>query len=334
MHLNSLAKIAVATGLCAFSLYPLKSFARFDVYPKDSAAGSTIQPEYLPWFTGPLLAPSSLVIPPGHINIEPYYYNEIITGLYGPDWKNNPMPNFYSKKVQVPIQIGLIEAVDIQVIPQYIWNYTKGKSFDGFGDMTMMFDFQLVKDIPHSWIPIVKLSLTANAPIGKYKRMTVGQFATDSIGSGSWFPGATVVISKLFRLGASKNLMNVRLGVNYSIGTRTVIRGLNSYGGDPTTKGKIYPGNYVLSDLAFEINMTQNWVFAMDIVYNHYNKSRFSGTTILPCKLPSSEIFSLAPALEYNWSQNIGMIGGIWFSAKGRNTINFTTGIIALNVYM
>lgn len=310
------------------------AFAKFDVYPKSAMPGPSSESVPMPWFTGPLLAPSSLVIPKGHANIEPYYNNSILTGLYGPDWKNVPMPNFYSKKLQVPIQIGLVDRLDFEIVPAYVWNYTQGKSYDGIGDMTLLMDIQLVPDIADSWVPIVKLAFTGNAPLGKYKRLTIGNLATDSLGSGSWFPGMTLVFSKLIRIGRTKSFINTRLGVNYSVGTQVIVRGLNSYGGDPTTKGKVYPGNYILSDLAFEVNFTQNWVFAMDIVYNHYNKSRFSGTTIRQSKIPSSEVFSLAPALEYNWSENVGVIGGIWFSAKGRNTINFTTGMIALNIYI
>jgi len=71
----------------------------------------------------------------------------------------------------------------------------------------------------------------------------------------------------------------------------------------------------------------------MDIVYNHFNKTRFTGKTILPNTRPSAELFSIAPALEYNWNENIGIIGGTWLSLIGRNTASFTNAVIAFNIY-
>ncbi len=72
----------------------------------------------------------------------------------------------------------------------------------------------------------------------------------------------------------------------------------------------------------------------MDFYYQHNNKNRFSGTPSATAIRPSSESFSLAPALEYNWSANIGLIGGVWFTVGGRNTSRFVSGVLAFNVYI
>jgi hypothetical protein len=48
---------------------------------------------------------------------------------------------------------------------------------------------------------------------------------------------------------------------------------------------------------------------------------------------PSSSQYSLAPAIEYNWSQNIGLIGGVWFTVAGQNISQFNSIVIALNYY-
>jgi hypothetical protein len=49
---------------------------------------------------------------------------------------------------------------------------------------------------------------------------------------------------------------------------------------------------------------------------------------------PSIESLSLAPAIEYSWSANFGMIAGVWFTAAGRNSTVFANGIVAINVYI
>ena len=93
------------------------------------------------------------------------------------------------------------------------------------------------------------------------------------------------------------------------------------------------------TDLAFEYTLTQNWALALDVLYVHNNHTRFSGhkgsTYGIPNSVggPSSEQFSLAPALEYNWSSNCGVIAGVWFSVAGRNTADFINGVVAINIY-
>jgi len=42
---------------------------------------------------------------------------------------------------------------------------------------------------------------------------------------------------------------------------------------------------------------------------------------------------ALAPALEYNFSGNVGLIGGVWFPLSGKNTSHYMTYVLALNTY-
>lgn len=41
---------------------------------------------------------------------------------------------------------------------------------------------------------------------------------------------------------------------------------------------------------------------------------------------------SLAPALEYNLTENIGLIGGCWFTLEGRNVPSFFSGVLQFNL--
>jgi hypothetical protein len=41
--------------------------------------------------------------------------------------------------------------------------------------------------------------------------------------------------------------------------------------------------------------------------------------------------FSLAPALEYNWSENAGVIAGVAFTVAGRNTSATVMPVMAVN---
>ncbi len=48
---------------------------------------------------------------------------------------------------------------------------------------------------------------------------------------------------------------------------------------------------------------------------------------------PTSAQFSIAPAIEYNWNANIGIIFGSWFTLAGKNSTQFTSGVFAFNYY-
>lgn len=291
--------------------------------------------KFEPWFTGPLIAPSAHVVPQGHYNIEPYLFYTVNTGAYTRHWKPQSIDNFYSTSMQVIAQFGLAKGVDMQVLPQVVvWNRHKGQNNVDIGDMPVEFDFQLMLDSIQGWQPAGKLTLFANVPMGKYKRLNPHKQGTDATGTGSWQPGVELIFSKLFHLGNGIHYFSPRLVISYTIGTVAYVKDLNRYGGALGTRGKVYPGNELFIDAAFEINFTQRWAFAMDTMYSHYNRTRFSGKTTTPVGVPSGEQFSLAPAIEYNWSDNIGAIGGVWFTLGGRNTARFASGVIAINFYI
>jgi len=46
----------------------------------------------------------------------------------------------------------------------------------------------------------------------------------------------------------------------------------------------------------------------------------------------SSEVFTLAPAVEYNWSSSMGVIVGTVFTAAGRNASANIVPVAAINM--
>ena len=56
----------------------------------------------------------------------------------------------------------------------------------------------------------------------------------------------------------------------------------------------------------------------------------FSTSTLINLIIPISKLvadnLSLAPAIEYNWNENLGVLGGAQFSGYGKNSANFITG--------
>ncbi len=285
-----------------------------------------------PWFTGPLIAPSGYTVKPGHLTFQTYYDAFVNVGKYNRHWKTLSTPNFYNYNIRARLKTGITRWMDVQVIPQVSYREKEGRHYAGFNDLSLSFSFQVLKfGIEAPW-PSLRLILSTTIPSGKYQHLNPHRKFTDALGTGSWYPEIALVFSKLFHIGGI-HFLETRFFSGYRIATPTSIKGFNAYGGDASTRGTAYPGNVFFADAAFQYNLTQNWALACDLFYRHQDHSRFSGKTSTPTTLPSSEQFSLAPALEYNWSKNLGLIAGVWFSAAGRNTPQFINGIISLNAY-
>lgn len=297
------------------------------------------RPAYpLPWLTGPLLASSGHVIPLGHANIEPYLYANVFTGRYNSHWHPQSSPNFYNISAQVPIQVGIFSRWDFAFTPQFSWNHKEGASHWEFNDMSVAFDFQVFYDTSDTWGPAIKLTLRGNLPFGKYQKLNPKKLGTDIGGTGNWEPGLGLTFSRLFHF-TGVHFLAARLAMSYTVPNAVWVRGFNAYGGGNLTRGKVYPGPSFSSDIGLEYTLSQRWALALDVLYVHNNHTRFKGrrgvTNCVPNSIggPSTEQLSLAPAFEYNWNEDYGVIAGVWFSIAGRNAQEFVSGVVAVNIY-
>ena len=48
----------------------------------------------------------------------------------------------------------------------------------------------------------------------------------------------------------------------------------------------------------------------------------------------TGNLLTIAPAVEYNFNQHVGLIAGPWFSLRGKNTTEFFGLVAALFLYM
>lgn len=288
----------------------------------------------VPWFTGPLLTPSASVIPFGHVNFQPYIYFIPFTATYNERWHKVAQPNFYSMLSQNFVMIGIAPRIEFRFIPQLFYQFTQGVRSTEIGDLPIALGFQLLNDSPYNWTPAIKLSVKNICPTGRYQKLNPKKLGTDGAGAGSWTPSISLGVSKLFFLSNGK-FFSLRGYAEYATPCRTSVKGVNVYGGTFDTDGKVYPGNTLICEMGMELSITRNWVFAADINYTHKNKTKFFGNagTFGIVGRPSSEQVSFAPAIEYNWNINVGIITGAWISLAGRNSSCFRSAVTAINCY-
>lgn len=292
-----------------------------------------------PWFTGPLITPSGHVVPKGFFNLEPYFYYTSITGHYDDDWNFVKEPLVTVANFSVPLYIGLTKKSDFYISPSATWTSREGVSTLRFNDLAVRLEYQLLLDSEENRLPGIKLYIRELFPTGKYQKLSLEKLETDIGGFGSFETSLGAIITRLFELPKC-HWLSFRFNTFVFFPTSVHVRGLNAYGGADDTDATIKPGMGVDNRLGLEYTLTQNWVLAMDATFRYQNKISFSGFPgtrpdgkLAPLGDPPSFSFTLAPAIEYNFNDNIGIISGVWFTVAGRNSAKFYSAVLAINYF-
>lgn len=286
-----------------------------------------------PWYTGPLITPSATMMPPGYANTQFYAFVTQNYASFNEDRKSIPFKNdSYNFNPLNILQFGVTDSVDTSVVLQTQTNWLKGNSAGGFGDMTCNVGFKIQDQT--LYIPKMKFTIQETFPTGAYQRLRSD--GLDGVGGGSYVTTFSFAMTKIM-FWATQHPVNARLAIAYKVPTPVKVHGFNSYGGGFGTKGIVHPGNTFNADFGMEVSFNQHWVLANDFVYTATNKTKFHGNpgtnadgTAASIGGGFSDNFSLAPAIEYNWSANLGILAGVQFSVYGRNSTNFISGIISV----
>jgi hypothetical protein len=283
---------------------------------------------FIPWYTGPLIASSANNVPPMRVNIQPYLYLKLTHAEYDNNRRSADISNISSISPLFIFQLGLTNWLDFTTAPQGNFQWQKSSFGAAFNDLPVQFGFQICHETPY--IPSIRFVLGELFPTGKYQNLNPERLGLDSGGAGAYQTIFGLNISKVFwwfklnpiafRFASSYNAPNCKVSVENH----------NTYGGGNGTKGKVDVGQTLNLDLGIELSINQKWVFATDLCYTSSQKSTFKGKNGITAEglvasvgTPSSDQLSLAPAIEYNINENSGFIGGLWFTATGRNSANF-----------
>lgn len=288
-----------------------------------------------PWLTGPLIVPIGTVIAYGDFEVETYVYATTNTGSYNKHWDEVSAPrNFTSINPQFLFFFGLTSWADINLIPQLFYNTTADQNNVDVGDFTAGLDFQFFDAEAATYFPGIKLAIRETFPTGKYQYLKAEKLLTDQTGAGAYATTFDLVLYKVYHLGG-QFFLSTTYSAAYTLNTAVHVHKFNTYGGGHGTNGRVVPGGIFQGIISFELALSQNWVLAIDNVYTHTNETKFSGDpgTSAPGVAasvggPSNEQISFAPAIEYNFSSHFGIIAGCWFSAWGRNSTEFRSGVI------
>jgi len=293
-----------------------------------NAPASTYGPEHL-WLTGPLLTPTAQVTPPGHVNLEPYLYMFVNNGRYQDDWNAKAFPKLFQLNPQILFKVGLVEKFDILGVYQMYYSWRQQESSFQFGDLPLSLEYQFYEGESAT---LIKFYVKETFPIGNYQNLNHKKKGTDSSGQGSFVTSSGVTFSRVYDFG-NQQYFRPRVDLSLNFPAPVKVSGLNTYGESKNTHGTVIPGNGFTFYVGMEYTLTKEWALALDLAGFMAGKTRFKGWTDTKVGYGSSAQFTAAPAIEYNWREDMGLIAGAYLSVAGRNSTRFYSIGVAYNYY-
>jgi hypothetical protein len=288
------------------------------------------------WWTGPILAAGAGTLPQGHALVEPYLYDVIRYGRYDRDGDERDASRTHHYGSLTYILYGVTDRFTAGLIPTFGYNdVDDGPDSSGIqvGDVTLQGQYRLAQFRPGSFIPTLSFVVQQTLPTGKYDRL--GTDVNDGIGAGA-YTTTLALYSQYYFWMPNGRILRSRFNLAYAFSDDVDVADVSVYGTDVGFRGSAHPGDVLTINSSWEYSITQQWVFALDFIYQHDANTRLAGVTHdderIDENFGSAWRFGVAPALEYNFSSRIGIIAGARWFAAGRNTSATITPVAAINM--
>ncbi|MBN2479785.1 MAG: hypothetical protein JXA94_06120 [Parachlamydiales bacterium] len=326
----SLKKLILSFGLL---LIPFFSFAVCEKYES--------------WFCGPFVADSASNADKGMTAPSFYLYYVMSNAVYDNNWNKVDVPNTKTIIPELSLQFGMTTWLDITFDGSINSAKNKDSKATHWRDVSVKLGFQLLKEKTDTSIPSLRFVIKEIFPTGKYQNLNPEKNFIDSSGTGSYITMLGLNASKVLNL-FNCHLLKLVGNIQYYIPSNVHVDSINIYNGLFPAYGIVYPGKSLTAIFAFDFSFTQRFAFSMDILYTYISKTRFSGNRIIaesplvpitgqgeplatayPPTLASGQInsrsilFTLSPAIEYDFSDSLGIIATYWFSFAGKNISTF-----------
>lgn len=299
---------------------------------------SNMGTELGPWFTGPILAPSGQTSPKGQFSITAYGFYSQNKGYFNRQRHLRVIGFSPETIIGLPvISYGLTDWMDIQAVSSYVYQKLPRFHSNGPGDTTLTAGFQIFRQGESISRPSLRLVFLETIPTGHFNRLNEVFNGANAVGLGGYRTGIVLAFQHLLPLPNAEYIRN-RFALGYVYSEKVDVHGVSGFGGTPTTEGTISPGDIFSADWSVEATLNQNWVAVFEAYYINRGADSFEGflgrsrlrrnPTI---GRPAQGSVQLLPAVEYNFTSNIGLLGGVWFPIAGRAAPNFVTYTLALN---
>ena len=290
------------------------------------------------WWTGPMLAPNAATLPRGYSLIEPYLFDIITSGHFDENGNKHAGPLEHDLGSLTYMLYGVTNNITAGLIPRFLFEEPAGAANSSgirFGDLTLQLGYGLAHYHEGAHTPDISLVLQETLPTGRYDRLTR---ASDGVGAGAYTTSVNLYLQDYFWMPNGR-ILRGRLDLTYGVSSSVSVEDMSVYGTANGFSGRAHPGDSFTVDAAAEYSATRNWVLAFDVVYQHNESTRVTGTVSaggMPLEQASGSSCSIgfAPAIEYNLSSAVGVLFGVRIIEIGRNTDATITPAIAVNMVL
>ena len=292
------------------------------------------------WWTGPLLAAAAGSLPWGHFLFEPYLYDLMPYASIDSHGVAHPVAHADDFGSQSYVLFGLGDGFSTGFIPRFGYHQSAGaKDTAGvaLGDLTVEGQYQLTQFEEGNWWPTSSFNVSETLPIGRYERL---DRLNDGLGAGAYTTTLSLYNQSFFWMPNGR-LLCARLNLSYAFSNRVTLSDMSVYGTTAGFRGYASPGLSIYGDLGLEYSITKHWVAAMDLWLEQDSNTLVAGAyptgmggapLLVRDKLGVSRSMYVAPALEYNFNGNVGVIAGARILAAGSNATATATPVVALNI--
>lgn len=287
-----------------------------------------------PWYTGSFFSTSGEVTELGTISLQWYLFIQQIYAHYDRDFSLEDRPGLLLANPVLLLQTGVAPKVDTQLTFSGLYQKTEEASDFVVNDFQLQLGMQLYKSTLFNPWPDLRLTITETFPTAKFDKGDPKKEGTDIGGSGSFLTAIGLNLQNIYFLD-TYHPTRMRLNLWVTIPTSVRVKGINFFGGEENTKGKVTPGINLQCIYSPEVTITQNWVFTCDIIYNHTFPTGFKGRLIASeveknSLLGAYDSLQFSPAIEYNFDADSGILFGGWFTLIGKRSPSFAGGAISM----
>ena len=293
------------------------------------------------WWTGPIVTAGAGTLPQGHALIEPYLYDVVRYARYDAGGQRQSAERVHSYGSLTYMLYGVTDKFTAGLIPIFGFNdVSTGRDSSAIqvGDLAIQGQYRLSQFREGSRVPTTSLVVQETLPTGKYDRL--GAHPNDGFGAGA-YTTMIALYSQYYFWMPNGRILRARFNVSQAFSNGADVEDVSVYGTGPGFRGRAEPGNEFTINSSLEYSITHNWVFALDFVYQRDGNTQLHGVDIDPATGARVSVdedsgsawrFGVAPAIEYNWTDRVGLIVGARWFAAGSNTSASITPAIALNM--
>jgi hypothetical protein len=297
-------------------------------FAQEIAGDAAVQAQ---WFTGSLEAPSPALPEAGLFAFEPYAIFQFNNGAYGSNGSHYSVQNDITQFQSVNVlKYGITDRLSVEALPTFVHIWNDQSSFTGLGDLPVELEYRFNDEDNKTGFPSFTAALGMTFPTGAYNNLRT---AIDGLGAGAYTLKEGILAQSLFDSWGHHPMRFRFYAEAFEPLASVSLQGISSYGTDQGFQGNAMPGLSSVLGIGAGYGLDQRWVLALDLVQNLANGARIrgvDGSGLANSNAPANASTAIAPAVEYNWSDSIGVIAGVEFTAAGRNTSSYFAPQIAL----